>query len=209
MDNQNLLDQGLKEYISKSTEILNGFFKGIDTKPILTAAEAITSSKSNGGRVHVTGIGKPSHISSYAASLLSSTGTPSYFLDATEAVHGSAGQVVPGDVVIVISNSGQTEEIRPTVNTLKSNGATVIGITGGSESWLAKNSDIFLFAGVPEEGDTLNKPPRASILAETVVLQVLSVALQYSVNLNYDEYLMWHPGGALGKSIREMNTSEN
>ena len=84
----------------------------------------------------MTGIGKPGHVAGYAASLLSSTGTPTYELHGTECVHGSAGQVVPGDVVIAISNSGETAELKATVETLKNNGAKIISVTGKPESWL-------------------------------------------------------------------------
>ena len=79
-----------------------------------------------GGRVHVTGIGKPGHVSGYAASLFSSTGTPTYELHGTECVHGSAGQVLSGDVVIMHSNSGETGELKATVTCLRKNGAKII-----------------------------------------------------------------------------------
>ena len=155
------------------------------------------------GRVHVTGIGKPGHVSGYISSLLSSTGTPAYTLDGTEAVHGSSGQVAKGDIVIAISNSGETQELKATVETLKENGAKIIGVSGNDESWLKEASDVFLFAGVKQEGDELNKAPRASILAEIIVLQSLSVALQEAKGLDAKQYLKWHPGGSLGQSIRE------
>ena len=107
--------------------------------------------------MHVTGIGKPGHVAGYAASLLSSTGTPTYELHGTEAVHGSAGQVLPGDVVIAISNSGETTELKATVETLKNNGARLIALTGKADSWLAKQGDVTLIAGVKQEGDPMNK----------------------------------------------------
>ncbi len=132
----------------------------------------------DGNRVHITGIGKPGHVAAYIASLLSSTGTPAYELHGTEAVHGSAGQVKPGDVVIAISNSGETAEMKATVTTLKNNGAKIIAVTGKRESWLAKKGDAYLCAGVQNEGDPLNRVPRASILAEVFVLQILSLLLQ-------------------------------
>jgi arabinose-5-phosphate isomerase len=112
---------------------------------------------------------------------------------------------MPGDVVIAISNSGETDELKATVTTLKNNGAKVISVTGKPESWLAKQGDVFLFAGVNQEGGALNKAPRGSILAETIVLQALSVLLQNSKGLTPHQYVKWHPGGALGKSIREVS----
>jgi D-arabinose 5-phosphate isomerase GutQ len=111
---------------------------------------------------------------------------------------------MPGDVVIAISNSGETEELKATVTTLKKNGAKIISVTGKRESWLAKAGDAFLFAGVNEEGGDLNKAPRSSIIAEIVILQSLSVLLQNAKGLTLEQYGNWHPGGALGKSIREV-----
>ncbi|MCC0647343.1 SIS domain-containing protein [Clostridioides sp. ZZV15-6598] len=179
------------------------FIASIDEVSINKARDLIFEAERKHGRVHVTGIGKPGHVSGYISSLLSSTGTPAYILHGTEAVHGSSGQVLEGDVVIAISNSGETQELKATVETLKTNGAKIIGVSGNTDSYLKNSSDIFLFAGVKQEGDCLNKAPRASILAETIVLQSLSVALQYAKGLDAKQYLKWHPGGSLGKSIRE------
>lgn len=121
------------------------------------------------------------------------------FFMGTEAVHGSCGQLVPGDVVIFISNSGETAEMRSTVLAVKNNGCKVIGVSGNRESWLAKESEVHLFAGVKKEGGPLGRAPRMSILAETLVLQALSVALQADKEVTPQQYVKWHPGGALGK----------
>ena len=123
------------------------------------AVALIEECRAAGRRVHVTGIGKPGHVAGYGASLLSSTGTPSYFLHGTEAVHGSCGQLEEGDVVIAISNSGETVELKATVLAVKNNGCRVIGITGNAESWLAKESDALLLAHVDEEGGPLRATP--------------------------------------------------
>ena len=147
----------------------------------------------------MTGIGKPGHVAGYGASLLSSTGTPSYFLHGTEAVHGSCGQLEEGDVVIAISNSGETVELKATVLAVKNNGCRVIGITGNAESWLAKESDALLLAHVDEGGGPLNRAPRNSVLAEMFVLQALSAILQADVAQTPAQYVRRHPGGALGK----------
>lgn len=147
----------------------------------------------------VTGIGKPRPCAGYGASLLSSTGTPSYFLHGTEAVHGSCGQLEEGDVVIAISNSGETVELKATVLAVKNNGCRVIGITGNAESWLAKESDALLLAHVDEEGGPLNRAPRNSVLAEMFVLQALSAILQADVAQTPAQYVRRHPGGALGR----------
>ncbi|TVS98544.1 SIS domain-containing protein [Enterococcus durans] len=180
---------------------IHDFINKIDKKELVSAAELISSSKKKHGRVHITGVGKPSHVAEYIAALNSSIGTPTYYLDTTESVHGSAGQVLPQDIVIAISNSGQTEELKQTILALKKIGVKVIGVTGGVSSWLRENVDVYLFAGVLKEGDDLNKPPRASILAEIIILQSLSVLLQQAENIDLNDYYLWHPGGALGQSI--------
>lgn len=193
----------IKEFLDIEFSEMRNYIESIDYTSIEKAKDLILDAESKNNRLHVTGIGKPGHVAGYAASLLSSTGTPTYELHGTEAVHGSAGQVLSGDVVIAISNSGETSELKATVETLKKNGAKIIAVTGNPESWLAKSADVALIAGVKHEGDPLNKPPRASILAEIVMLQSLSVLLQETRGLTPQEYVRWHPGGALGQSIRE------
>lgn len=194
-------EKTIESYIETSKHEVVNLMDQMDIAKLDAAKQMILEAKVNYGRVHVSGIGKPSYVAGYIASLLSSTGTPSYVLDGTEAIHGSSGQVVAGDVVIAISNSGETKELKHSIITVKKNGAKVIAVTGNEASWLAKYADISLFAGVHEEGDTLNKPPRSSILAEMIVLQCLSVMLQNDRHLTKEEYVLWHPGGALGKSI--------
>ena len=133
------------------------------------------------------------------ASLLSSTGTPTYFLHGTEAVHGSCGQLIPGDVVICISNSGETAELKATAMAIRNNGCKVIALTGNPSSWLATFVDAHIFTGISREGGPLNRAPRASILAETLALQGLSIVLQEKRGLTPpQEYVLRHPGGALG-----------
>lgn len=178
----------MQQYISK-----------INDQEYVDSVNLILKVWEQGNRVHITGIGKPGHVANYGASLLSSTGTPTYFLHGTEAVHGSCGQLLPGDVVICISNSGETSELKATVSAIKNNGCYVISITGNKNSWLAKQGDVHIFAGVKEEGDQLNRAPRASILAESYVIQRLSLLLQIHRNLDATQYIKWHPGGALGK----------
>jgi arabinose-5-phosphate isomerase len=163
------------------------------------AAQLIWDAQANGNRVHITGIGKPGHVAAYMASLLSSTGTPTYFLHGTEAVHGSCGQLEAGDVVICVSNSGETAELKATAMAIRNNGCKVIGVTGNPESWLARFADAHLAAPITNEGGPLNRAPRTSILVETLVLQALSVVLQEKRAITPQEYVMRHPGGALGQ----------
>jgi D-arabinose 5-phosphate isomerase GutQ len=166
------------------------------------AAELILECESRGGRVHVTGIGKSEHIARYVASLLSSTGTPAYFLHATECVHGSAGQVCKPDITIAISNSGTTPELMCAVEVLHDFGIKIIGVSGNRESPLAQMAEVLLYAGVDNEGGELNLVPRASILAKLYVLCALSVALEARKGLTREQYARWHPGGAIGRLAR-------
>ena len=176
-----------------------------DIRPIYTvefyedAVKLILEAENNGNRLHISGIGKPLHIGGYIASLLSSTGTPCYFLDGTEATHGSSGQVLPGDVVICISYYGNVPELMNTVATIKANGAKIIAVTGFPDSWIAQQGDVHLMAHVTQEGDYLNKPPRTTMLATLYVLMGLSVILQGVKDITPEEYVRWHPSGQLGK----------
>lgn len=192
----------LEKYIDCIKSELSEYIKYIGEENLNKAKDLIISKKNAGSRLHVTGIGKPSYVAHYIASLFSSIGIPSYFLDGTETIHGSAGQVLSGDIVIAISNSGETEELKKAICTLQKLGTQIIGVAGNNNSWLAQHCDIFLFAGVKQEGDNLNKPPRISILAEVIILQCISIKLQEAVGLTENMYYQWHPGGSLGASLR-------
>lgn len=193
----------VQEFLSIAKESVDEYVAGIDFAALSAAKQLILAAEAKGNRLHVTGIGKPGHVSGYAASLFSSTGTPTYELHGTECVHGSAGQTRPGDVVIAISNSGETNELKATVTCLKGVGVHIIALTGNPDSWLANEAEVALIAGVKQEGDSMNKPPRASILAEIIELQCLSILLQNEFGLDPKQYVKWHPGGALGASCRE------
>ena len=194
--------QAVDTFLASAKEEFAAFAEQLSGDTYEEAAAIILESQKNGGRLHITGIGKPGHVAAYMASLLSSTGNPCYFLHGTEAVHGSCGQLVAGDVVIAISNSGETSELKSTVLAVKNNGCKIIGVSGKSESWLAKESDAFLVAGVGAEGGPLNRAPRNSILAEILTLQALSVALQVEQDWDPIKYVRCHPGGKLGE-LRE------
>lgn len=194
---------GMKVFLLSAKEEFDHFWEQIDRGALDKATEMILKAQKKGARLHITGIGKPSHVANYMASLFSSTGTPCYFLHGTEAVHGSCGQLVAGDVVIAISNSGETEELKATVLAVKNNGCSIIGVTGNASSWLAKESEVTLYAGVKEEGGPLNRAPRNSIMAEILMLQALSVSLQMEKEWSVERYIQCHPGGQLGKLNRE------
>ncbi len=186
-------------YLDISLEMIEKHIENIDLNSIESAAEMIMSARDKGNRLHFTGIGKPSYVAAYSASLFSSVGIPSYFLDGTEAIHGSSGQILPGDIVICISNSGETEELLKALTAIRNNGGKIISVTSNPDSTLAQSSDINLATKTEQEGGPLNRAPRASILAQMLTLQTLSVVLQNEINLSVEDYLQRHPGGTLGK----------
>ena len=194
--------KAVEHFFSSVRTEFNAFLDARRPEEYEAALSLIRTCQAGGGRVHITGIGKPGHVAAYLASLLSSTGTPTYFLHGTEAVHGSCGQLMAGDVVIAISNSGETTELKSTVLAVKNNGCKVIAVTGNPDSWLAREGDAVLLAGVSEEGGPLNRAPRNSILAEVLTLQALSMALQADGGQTPQQYVRCHPGGALGQ-LRE------
>ena len=187
-------------FLAVAKEEMNRLIDEMDYSEIEAAAELILAAQKAGGRVHVSGIGKPGHISGYIASVMSSTGNPTYFLHGTEAVHGSCGQLKAGDVVICISNSGETSELMATAVAIRNNGCKIIAVTGRPESTIAKFSDVHIFAGTKSEGGPLGRAPRTSILAECIALQALSVILQKEKAQTVDEYILRHPGGTLGQT---------
>jgi arabinose-5-phosphate isomerase len=167
------------------------------------AIKIIAEACAAGGRVHVTGVGKPEHLARYAASLLASTGTPAYFLHATEALHGSAGQVTAGDVVIAISNSGSTPELLGAVALVRGQKARVVAVVGVLDSKLGDLADAALDAGVAREGGGLGLAPRASAGAELAVLAALSAGLESLSGWTRADFHAHHPSGALGAKSRE------
>lgn len=192
----------IEEAFDIALEELAALRRRLSPQSYADALALIRNAEAAGGRVHVTGVGKPEHLARYGASLLASTGTPAQFLHATETVHGSAGQIVPGDVVIAISNSGTTGELLAAVSTLKALGARIIAITGGLDSPLAKAADVTLDAAVAREGGGLGLAPRASIAAELLVLAALSTGLETARGFTRAEYHARHPGGRLGELSR-------
>src|SRR5574342_1285765 len=132
------------------------------------------------GRVVVTGMGKSGHIGNKIAATLASTGTPALFLHPAEGIHGDLGMVTKGDVVIALSNSGETEEISRMLPSLKRIGIRIIALTGNSDSTLAKSSDVVIDVGVKEEACPLGLAPTASTTATLAMGDALAVALRES-----------------------------
>lgn len=188
-----------KAFASTIAQNIADFCEGMTEEYFAPAVRLIFEAVDNGKRVHVMGVGKPSHVAGYGAALMSSVSVPAYKLDATEVVHGSAGQLCEGDVVICISNSGETMEMRAALATVKFNGAKVLGVSRNENSYLAMQSDVHLKARTENEGGPLNRAPISSVLLECLVLQGLSVSLELHYGLTPQEYVKRHPGGKLGQ----------
>ncbi len=162
------------------------------------AVDMVLDSK---GRVVVTGMGKSGQIGKKIAATLASTGTPALFLHPAEGVHGDLGMVMRGDVVIALSNSGETEEIARMLPSLKRLGIQIIALTGNKDSTLARNSDVVLDVGVKEEACPLGLAPTASTTAALAMGDALAVALLDRRGFRPEDFACFHPGGALGKRL--------
>ena len=176
----------------------------LDLRALGRAVAMIRAVEAKGGRVHVTGVGKPEHVARYVASLFCSVGTLATFLHATETLHGSLGQVHQNDIVIAVSNSGNTVECCAAAAAIKEHGAQLIAVTGNASSELAGMADLVLHAPIEREGGVLGLAPRISVLGEIYVLAGLSVALEAARGLTLDEYSRWHRAGALGQAARKL-----
>jgi len=153
------------------------------------------------GRIVVVGMGKSGHISSKIAATLASTGTPSFFVHPGEASHGDLGMITAQDVLLAISNSGETEEILTILPLVKRMGAKLIAMTGNAESTLAKSADVHLDVSVAEEACPLNLAPTASTTATLAMGDALAVALLELRGFTPEDFAMSHPGGSLGKRL--------
>ncbi len=164
-------------------------------------SKAVETLFSASGRVVVTGIGKSANIAVKIVSTLNSTGTPALFLHAADAIHGDLGMVRPGDVVICISKSGNTPEIKVLVPLIKNFGNTLIAIVGNTDSFLAHEADIVLNTTVEHEACPNNLAPTSSTTAQLVMGDALAVALIECRNFSARDFARFHPGGALGKQL--------
>jgi len=153
------------------------------------------------GRVVVTGMGKSGHIGGKIAATLASTGTPAFFVHPGEAQHGDLGMIQPQDVVIAISNSGETGEILTILPIIKRMGAKLIALTGNPKSSLAQQADAHLDAGVAKEACPLNLAPTSSTTAALALGDALAVALLKTRNFTPEDFARSHPGGKLGRRL--------
>ncbi|MDE2401034.1 MAG: KpsF/GutQ family sugar-phosphate isomerase [Burkholderiales bacterium] len=153
------------------------------------------------GRLVVMGMGKSGHVGRKIVATLASTGTPSMFVHPGEAAHGDLGMVTPGDIVLAISNSGESEELVGLLPLLKRQGVLLLAMTGRAQSSLARHADIVLDCAVAQEACPLNLAPTASTTAQMALGDALAVALLDARGFKAEDFARSHPGGALGRKL--------
>ncbi|CAM3379076.1 Arabinose-5-phosphate isomerase [Flavobacterium longum] len=197
MGNQEKISAAAKRVILTESEAIATLVNFVDAD-FTQAVDLIYNAK---GRLVVTGIGKSAIIAQKIVATMNSTGTPSMFLHASEAIHGDLGMVQPGDVVICISKSGNSPEIKVLVPILKRFGNTLIAMTGNTTSFLAKHADFVLNTTVDTEADPINLAPTSSTTAQLVMGDAVAVCLMELRGFTADNFAKYHPGGALGKKL--------
>jgi arabinose-5-phosphate isomerase len=182
-----------------------------EAETLLAAAEALNESSDfcacvqavadTPGRLVVTGIGKSAIVAQKIVATLNSTGTPALFLHAADAIHGDLGMIQSGDVVMCLSKSGETPEIRVLVPLLKNFGNLLIAMTANRESFLGKQANYVLWTPVDQEADPNNLAPTSSTAAQMAMGDALAVALLSLRGFTQEDFAKFHPGGALGKQL--------
>lgn len=192
------------DILQRAKEVLKIEARGIDAlgarldDSFLRAVELLYACP---GKVVITGMGKSGIISRKIAATLASTGTPSFFLHAGEGIHGDLGMVMRGDVIVAVSNSGETEEILKLLPHIKFNGLKLIVMTGKLNSTLAKAGDVVLDVGVSEEACPLGLAPTASTTAALAMGDALAVVLLEKKEFREQDFALRHPGGILGRRL--------
>ena len=186
-----------KRVIRIEAEALSALADSIDGE----FERAVTLILQSRGRVVVTGMGKSGLIGQKIASTMASTGTPALFLHPAEGVHGDLGMIMKGDVVIAISNSGETEEVSRILPIVKRLGAELIAMTSNPDSTLARAGDVLLTIAIKEEACPLGLAPTASTTATLAMGDALAVALLVQRGFRAEDFALFHPGGSLGKKL--------
>ncbi|WP_457624274.1 KpsF/GutQ family sugar-phosphate isomerase [Persephonella sp.] len=189
-----------KRVLQEEKKALEDLIQAIDEN-FQKAVELILSTE---GKVIVTGMGKSGHIGQKIAATLASTGTPAFFLHPAEAIHGDLGMISKGDIILAISNSGETPELLAIIPTIKRWGHKIIAITNNKNSTLAKESDIHLFLNVKKEACPLNLAPTSSSTSTLALGDALAVALLELRGFTAEDFARFHPGGSLGRKLMKV-----
>ena len=186
-----------RRVLSIEAEAVASLVARIDQR-FLDAVNLILASR---GRVVVSGIGKSGHIARKIASTMASTGTPAFFVHPAEASHGDLGMITREDVLIAISNSGESAELLAIVPMIKREGAKLVAMTGNPASTLAREADVHLDAGVAQEACPMNLAPTASTTAALALGDALAIALLDARGFGPEDFARSHPGGSLGRQL--------
>ncbi|MBS3993838.1 MAG: KpsF/GutQ family sugar-phosphate isomerase [Bacteroidetes bacterium] len=197
MKNKDSIIAIAKQTIKLESDAIGNLCNFIDST-FQDAVEYIYHAK---GRVIVTGIGKSANIATKIVATFNSTGTPAVFMHAADAIHGDLGNIQQDDVVICLSKSGNTPEIKVLIPLIKNYGNKIIAITGNIDSYLGKNADFTLNAFVEKEACPNNLAPTSSTTAQLVLGDALAVCLQELNGFSSSDFAKYHPGGALGKKL--------
>lgn len=195
-NNNNLIEQA-KEVLDIESRAISRLRNLLDEN-FVKCVELLFSCR---GRVIVTGIGKSGLIARKIAATLASTGTPAIFLHTAEGIHGDLGVVVKNDVVLAVSNSGETKELLEILPIIKRIGAHLVALTGNVNSGLAQNSDIVIYAGVEEEACPLGLAPTASTTAMVAMGDAIAIALLNKRDFKPNDFALLHPGGNIGRKM--------
>ena len=194
---KSVIIEAAKRSISEQGDAIKNIVNFLDD----SFAEAVELILKSNGRVIITGIGKSAIIANKIVATLNSTGTPSIFMHAADAIHGDLGLVQKKDIIICISNSGNTPEIKVLVPLLKRAGNPLIAITGNINSFLGEESDFVFNSYVDKEVCPNNLAPTTSTTAQLVIGDALAVCLLQMKDFSSDDFAKYHPGGALGKKL--------
>tara|TARA_B100000683_G_C12478668_1_gene550539 strand:+ start:115 stop:1077 length:963 start_codon:yes stop_codon:yes gene_type:complete len=197
MPNKKKILKIAKSVISKELEAISQLESKLNNS-FSDAVELILKSKA---RVIIAGVGKSANIANKIVATLNSTGQPSVFLHAADALHGDLGNIQENDVVICVSNSGNTDEIISLVRLIKNLGNKIVAICGNKNSFLTKNSDFFIDSTVDKEACPNNLAPTSSTTAQLVLGDALAVSLLELRNFSDTDFARFHPGGSLGKRM--------
>lgn len=200
MDSNKII-KTLRDVIETESNSLSQFSSSLDESFV----NAINLLNDCTGKVVISGVGKSGHIGKKIAATFSSTGTPSFFVHSTEGVHGDLGMVTKEDVVVLISNSGETEEILNLIPTLKKIGIKTISITSNKNSTLSENTDISLKYQYTKEADHLGLAPTTSSTTVLVIGDALAVTLSKMRAFTREDFHLYHPGGSLGRQLKDLD----
>lgn len=196
MNNEKIIQIALRT-IELETNAISGLKLFINTDFV----KAVSTIAASGGRLIVSGIGKSAIVAQKIVATLNSTGTPSVFMHAADAIHGDLGMIQTDDTVLVISKSGNSPEIKVLAPLVKNFGNILVGMVGNMESFLALNSDIVLNTTVDQEACPINLAPTSSTTAQMVMGDALAICLMELKGFNSKDFAKYHPGGTLGKKL--------